>query len=169
MIDGTTLIYESYDGNEYLIEDLTYDKTYYWKVVVSDGITIDTSLTWSFTVEKSENTFESDEEPIQDNDKIKVDPVTVAVSSTVAISALCGYFAFSDKGKYGLLKFLAVPLYSRLKKDKILNNNYRVKIYRHIKENPGVHLRSIMNNFNLKNGAAIYHLTTLERTEYIKS
>ena len=169
--DASTLIIQSYKGIEYLIENLEDGKTYYWKVIVKDKESTDTSLTWSFSVEFSDNSIneiDNVEKPA-DDEIINIDTKTAAIGSTLIISTLFAYLVSTENGKHHLLKMLAIPLYTRLKKDKILMNDYRTKMYVHIKENPGVHLRSLMTNFNIKNGAAIHHLTMLERNEYIKS
>lgn len=166
--DASKLVIESYKGYECQIENLEDDKTYYWKVVAKDGKSSDTSLIWSFKVEVSENTLEKGGKENGEN-KIKVDKVTTAIVSTLVVSSLFAYLVFNENGRYKFLKFLAVPLYSRIKKDKVLMNDYRTKMFIYIKENPGVHLRQIMKNFGLENGAAIHHLTMLERNDYIKS
>ena len=98
----------------------------------------------------------------------KLDNKIIIASGGVFGFALILAF-FTETGRYSILKFLAIPLYTRIKKDKVLDHNIRLKVYSHIQSNPGAHFRSIMKSLSLKNGALAYHLSTLERAEYIKS
>jgi len=75
----------------------------------------------------------------------------------------------SEHGKYAIFQFLFVPLYSRIKKDAVLDNFTRGMIYGFIMSNPGVHYNFIKQKLGLNNGSIVYHLTVLERQELIKS
>jgi DNA-binding transcriptional ArsR family regulator len=75
----------------------------------------------------------------------------------------------TEHGKYALFQFLFVPLYSRIKKDRVLDNFTRGMIYGFIMSNPGVHYNFIKQKLGLNNGSIVYHLTVLERQELIKS
>jgi predicted transcriptional regulator len=71
-------------------------------------------------------------------------------------------------GKYNL-SFLAIPLYSRLKKENLLNHAVREQIFGFVNSHPGANFSQIMKELNLKNGVLAYHLNTLEREELIRS
>ena len=75
----------------------------------------------------------------------------------------------TEPGKYAFLQFFFVPLYSRIKKDAVLDNFTRGMIYGFIMSNPGVHYNFIKQKLGLNNGSIVYHLTVLERQELIKS
>jgi predicted transcriptional regulator len=78
----------------------------------------------------------------------------------VAVAAAAGKFKFS---------ILAVPLYSRLKKESLLNHAVREQIFGYVNNHPGANFSQIMKELNLKNGVLAYHLNTLEREELIRS
>jgi len=75
----------------------------------------------------------------------------------------------TEHGKFAIFQFLFVPLYSRIKKDRVLDNFTRGMIYGFIMSNPGVHYNFIKQKLGLNNGSIVYHLTVLERQELIKS
>jgi len=56
-----------------------------------------------------------------------------------------------------------------LKREKVLDNFYRGRIYAYIYENPGAHYNEIKNALEMNNGTAEYHLQVLEETGYLKS
>jgi len=71
-------------------------------------------------------------------------------------------------GKYRLIPFVS-PLYTRLKREEVLDQLTRDMIYEYITSHPGHHYNEIKNNLGLKNGTLAYHLRTLERENFIKS
>jgi hypothetical protein len=75
----------------------------------------------------------------------------------------------TEPGKYAFFQLFFVPLYSRIKKDAVLDNFTRGMIYGFIMSNPGVHYNFIKQRLGLNNGSIVYHLTVLERQELIKS
>jgi len=64
---------------------------------------------------------------------------------------------------------LFYPLYTRLKKDKILENFTRGRIYGHIESHPGIHYSELLRDLKLGNGNLAYHLKTLEREKMIRA
>jgi predicted transcriptional regulator len=74
----------------------------------------------------------------------------------------------TEVGKYRFL-MLFVPLYSRIKKEEVLDHFLRGRIFEFIRENPGEHYNIIKKELGLKNGSLAYHLNTLEKEDYIKS
>ncbi|MCK4613375.1 MAG: winged helix-turn-helix transcriptional regulator, partial [Thermoplasmata archaeon] len=71
--------------------------------------------------------------------------------------------------RYTLLKFLVVPLYSTLSRDRLMENKNRRNIIAIINAREGITFTSLMKELGLKNGALAYHLHTLERGRFIKS
>jgi predicted transcriptional regulator len=60
-------------------------------------------------------------------------------------------------------------MYTTIKRHRLLENQRREAIYNYIKENPGDHFRSIMNELSLEVGTLSYHMNKLESEGYIKS
>ena len=75
----------------------------------------------------------------------------------------------TDAGMYKLAGLFVVPLYSRIRKDKVLDKFTRGQIYHHIKYNPGETYNSIKKDLGLSNGGLTYHLRVLERAGLIHS
>ncbi|MGQ9582458.1 MAG: Ig-like domain-containing protein [Thermoplasmatota archaeon] len=91
-----------------------------------------------------------------------------AVASGVALATL-GVALAGERGRFALLQFLFVPLYTRIRRDRVLDNFTRGMIYGFIVSNPGAHYNFIKQKLGLNNGSIVYHLTMLERQELIKS
>jgi len=81
-------------------------------------------------------------------------------SPTFVVATEVGRFAFFS---------LFFPLYTRLKKGKILENFTRGRIYGYIEAHPGIHFSELMRDLKLGNGNLAYHLETLERGKMIRS
>ncbi len=62
-----------------------------------------------------------------------------------------------------------VPLFTRIKRDEVLDQFVRGQIYGYIRANPGDIYSSIRDNLGLKNGVTTYHLDVLAREEYVYS
>jgi len=67
------------------------------------------------------------------------------------------------------LLLLLIPLFSRMSKDKVLDNKTRHAIHGLIIDNPDIHFAAIIKEYDIAQGAAAYHLDVLEREAFIKS
>ncbi|MCK4758097.1 MAG: PKD domain-containing protein [Thermoplasmata archaeon] len=97
------------------------------------------------------------------------DPITwafILFGSVIATSAALGLA--TEVGKYAFLLFF-IPLYSKLKKDKILDTYTRGKIHGYIMANPGEHYNAIKRALDINNGSLAYNLNVLEKEGIIKS
>ncbi len=91
----------------------------------------------------------------------------IILTSTVILIGAAAFIGGTEVGKYNLLVGL-LPLYTRIKRDKILDHEARGMIRGYIIANPGVHFNYLKRELGLKNGALAYHLKVLERGEFIK-
>jgi len=91
--------------------------------------------------------------------------ISLAMVGVVMIVVLGG----TEIGFFAFLIYILVPLYCRLKKDKILDNFTRGEIFGYIKANPGTHYMEVQNHLDISNGVLAHHLNVLEREEFIKS
>jgi predicted transcriptional regulator len=71
-------------------------------------------------------------------------------------------------GRVKLLVALA-PLYSKIRKEEVLDQFVRGQVFGYVQANPGDHYSSIRETLRLKNGTLAYHLRTLEREDFIFS
>ncbi|TET90915.1 MAG: winged helix-turn-helix transcriptional regulator [Methanomassiliicoccales archaeon] len=97
---------------------------------------------------------------------------TLALFSGLALIGILAFCAAVIAGNENV-KFafflLFIPLYSKIRRDKILDHFVRGKIYGYILANPGEHYNAIREALSLTNGSVAFHLRTLEREEFIKS
>jgi len=99
--------------------------------------------------------------------------VPFATAATAGIFFLgigiVGYFlAGTEVGIYGVYLLFTV-LYSKIKKEEVLDSHTRGEILGYVRANPGCHYNLIKQDLNLKNGTLTHHLDTLERNQYIRS
>jgi DNA-binding MarR family transcriptional regulator len=89
-----------------------------------------------------------------------------------------GVYAASESGSsffYNIGMVLTIVLvislvmYSKIKRENLLKNAIRNRIFTHIKENPGRHYRAILKDLDLPMGVLTYHINRLEKANYIKS
>jgi len=93
--------------------------------------------------------------------------VVLLVLATAASASLAAAFAV-ERSRYSLLS-LFLPLYSRLSKDKVLENYNRGRVYQYVELNPGAHFNAILAALGMNNGALVYHLEVLEREGLLRS
>lgn len=74
----------------------------------------------------------------------------------------------NENVKYGALLFL-LPLYSKIKREKVLDHFIRGQIYGYVMANPGEHYNAIKQALEITNGSLAHHLKTLEREQFVKS
>ncbi len=89
-------------------------------------------------------------------------------TTIVGTIAAIGFVASTEAGRYSLIGGL-VPLYTRLKKNKVLDHFTRGQMHGYILANPGAHMNVIKQMFHVNNGVIAYHLKVLEREGYVRS
>ncbi len=100
--------------------------------------------------------------------QIQVLPPHEAVS--VGLGAVITAAVLSTEiGRYGAFKALVFPLYSRLKKEEVLDHFVRGQIYGYIVSHPGQHYNLLRLDLQVTNGTLSHHLRTLEMMGFIKS
>jgi len=92
----------------------------------------------------------------------------VAASCLGALVALGAGALASENVKYSLM-MIFIPLYSKIKREQVLDHFVRGQIYGYVLANPGEHYNAIKLALNLTNGSLAHHLKTLERERFIKS
>jgi predicted transcriptional regulator len=101
--------------------------------------------------------------------------ITVAQASGSAVVAvglgawLLAFLGLTENGKYALFKFLVIPLYTKIRREEVLDHFTRGRIYGMIESSPGVHYTLIKKKVGVGNGTLTYHLSTLEREGFIRS
>lgn len=97
-------------------------------------------------------------------------PVGPAVATTSLIAAIvgAGLIGGTEAGRFKLL-LAVIPLYSKIRKEEVLDQFVRGQVFGYIQANPGDHYSSIRQTLHLKNGTLAYHLRTLERENFIFS
>ena len=77
--------------------------------------------------------------------------------------------ASTEVGRYGMFKFFVFPLYSRIRKEEVLDHFVRGQIYGYIRANPGIHFNMLRSSLKVNNGTLAHHLRTLEMQGFVKS
>lgn len=97
-------------------------------------------------------------------------PLTlVAVLTAIGIIGLIGgIFGLSRETLRYRMLILFIPLYSKLKKEKI-EQGIRYEILGYLKAKPGANYSELKNNLDLNDGSLVHHLKILEREEKIYS
>jgi DNA-binding MarR family transcriptional regulator len=90
--------------------------------------------------------------------------ITVGLG-VLGLAALAG----SEVGRYGIFKSMVFPLYTRLKREEVLDHFVRGQIYGYILSNPGEHYTGIRDHLKVNNGTLSHHLRTLEVQGFIRS
>jgi predicted transcriptional regulator len=86
----------------------------------------------------------------------------------VMVLGMSIFITGTEVGFFGFLIYILVPLYCRIKREKVLDNFLRGQIYGYIKANPGTHYMEIQHELDIKNGVLAHHLQVLEREKFIK-
>jgi uncharacterized membrane protein len=175
---------------EYILNTSGFDDgTYLIAVIVTDGycndyiqffIKINNSIIMNDTSTKDEEIIDDDEDEPNPPDssisssapssRFEISMYTVAIIVTLATIGIFGTAAFGiESSKYKLLSIFVVPLYSRRKKDQVLENFIRGEIYGFIQAHPGTYFNHIKITLNLNNGTLAYHLNVLEEDNMIYS
>lgn len=62
-----------------------------------------------------------------------------------------------------LLKLVAVPLFTRLRRDRLLDNPVRARLYERVRAEPGIHLAGLAEYLGVGKGATRHHVDQLVR------
>ena len=89
----------------------------------------------------------------------------VALSSAALLAAAA---ALNENAKYAFLLFF-LPMYTKIKRERVLDHFVRGQIFGYVQANPGEHYNAIKDALGLTNGSLAHHLRTLEREQFVKS
>jgi len=98
-------------------------------------------------------------------------PPIYARAEVLSLGILSGLVAFvsaTEPGRHALFG-LIFPLYTRIKKEEVLDHFLRGQVYGVIKTQPGSNFTTIRNLLSLSNGTLSYHLRTLESSGFVLS
>jgi len=99
---------------------------------------------------------------IGEKEVIAIVVVLMAVAATVAAFMGVEWLLYA-------MFILLLPLYAKIKREKVLDNFMRGRIYQFIINCPGAHLRFIKKNLGVEMGVLSYHLNVLEKSGMIRS
>ncbi|TET91804.1 MAG: MarR family transcriptional regulator [Methanomassiliicoccales archaeon] len=87
----------------------------------------------------------------------------------VLLVAFASFLGSTEWGRYRFFLFFLVPLYSKLRKEEVLNQFLRGQIYGYIMAYPGENYSSIKRAMDVGNGTLTHHLYILEREGFVAS
>jgi len=92
----------------------------------------------------------------------------VGIVSLGVLGGLAAFLSWTEPGRHAIFGAF-FPLYTRLKKEEVLDHFVRGQVFGVIKTEPGTHFTEIRDNLGLSNGTLSYHLRTLEVAGFIRS
>jgi DNA-binding MarR family transcriptional regulator len=95
-------------------------------------------------------------------------PAVAAGGAIAALGAMAAGATVSENARWSLLG-LFLPLYTKIRREDVLDHFVRGQIYGYIQSSPGEHYNAIKKALGLTNGSLAHHLKTLEREEFIRS
>lgn len=99
---------------------------------------------------------------------LSIEDGTEAVSVGIGVLVAAALLS-TEAGWYAIFRTLIFPLYTRLRKEEILDHFVRGQIYGFIMSHPGEHYNAIRGYLKVTNGTLSHHLRTLEMQGFIKS
>jgi DNA-binding MarR family transcriptional regulator len=99
---------------------------------------------------------------------LRLEDGTEAVSIGLGVLIAAAVFS-TEAGWYAMFRTLIFPLYTRLKKEEILDHFVRGQIYGFVMSHPGEHYNAIREHLKVTNGTLSHHLRTLEMQGFLKS
>lgn len=101
---------------------------------------------------------------------IGVSPLLLMAVGVIGTSAalVAAAALINENAKWAFLLFF-LPLYSKIKRERVLDHFVRGQIFGYIQANPGEHYNGIKDALGLTNGSLAHHLRTLEREQFVKS
>ncbi len=105
-------------------------------------------------------------QPTPDEDRVSTLTVAGATGTVIASTALLAYYwpRASWITTIGLM-----PLYSRIKKDDLLNHDVRRALFNLVKDDPGIHAHALSEASETGWGTTVYHLRRLEKNGFVTS
>lgn len=96
---------------------------------------------------------------------------TQTAAGLVVISSFClvGAVFLREDLRFAIISILAVPLYTKLGRDEILEQTNRQEIFTFLANNPGANYTRIKKELMLGTSTLVYHLNVLEREGMIQS
>jgi predicted transcriptional regulator len=97
-------------------------------------------------------------------------PIALMAVGLIGTSAalMAAAALINENAKWAFLLFV-LPLYSKIKRERVLDHFVRGQIFGYIQANPGEHYNAIKDALGLTNGSLAHHLRTLEREQFVKS
>ena len=91
--------------------------------------------------------------------------IIIIISLLISLSIIYS----TEFGRYTFIKLFGSPFYSRIHREEVLKHNIRQQLLAHLNMYPGNNFRSIQKTMSISSGTLAYHLSVLEREEYILS
>jgi DNA-binding MarR family transcriptional regulator len=105
-----------------------------------------------------------------DGNSSSIIPNSILALIIIALSIIISTFVGANKyHRYKFLSWFFAPLYNKLHRKQILENDIRENIYCYIKANPGENYNALKDALSLKNGSLAHHVRVLEREGYVYS
>lgn len=136
--------------------------------IASEQVTHTTGTVESLVQQNAEAAQTSSATGAADSDRIS--PIHVAAGSAAVAAGGAGLLFWAKNG-LGLVlaRLVGLPLFSRLSKDDLLENDGREMLFNLVEANPGIGLAQLADRSGLGWGTTVYHLGRLEQGGFISS
>jgi DNA-binding MarR family transcriptional regulator len=128
--------------------------------------TVEASITYGPIYRSNSNVLKVSQEKSDSFFTVESGFLVIALATTAGLGIVYGG---SELGRYRLLLLIFIPLYTRIKKDKVLDHFHRGRLFDYIEHHPGVTFTELKKKFAFNNGNLVYHLNFMEKMEFIHS
>jgi DNA-binding MarR family transcriptional regulator len=95
--------------------------------------------------------------------------IYLGLGTIIGLGSLAGLFLLGGEGVRLAILLVPLLLYTRLKRDKVLDHFLRGRIFEVIRKKPGITYNAIRRDLGISNGSLAYHVYTLQREGFVKS
>ena len=97
------------------------------------------------------------------------DTIPVVYPIGIIVIGLAVIFFIFEPIKFLMISLFSYPLYSKIRRNRVLDLTNRKEIFQYISRKPGSNLTRLHRSLPMGYGTLVYHLMVLEREKYIKS
>ncbi len=160
LTSGTLAGHEA-TGEQVTIEDLEATVT---AAELTGGSSDDSQATGTFDLQQGIAAPDT-----QDPDPEDEVSATVVAGASAAVVALMGAVAYYWPRLSWGATVLGLPMYSRIERSELLDNDTREQLYEAVKDEPGIHAHALSEAVEIGWGTTVYHLRRLEKNGMVTS
>jgi predicted transcriptional regulator len=95
--------------------------------------------------------------------------MVVLLASCVGVGGALAAIGLIETIKFGFFATIFFPMFTRIRRENVLDLFVRGQIYEYIRKHPGAHYNEIKSEMQLNNGTLAYHIKTLMLQGFVKA